>query len=457
MRHAHGLRNANSRGTILIVTMWIVLVLAGLVLILARAVRVEALCSANQFSALQAEAVEEGAIQYVRARVDSLQGQVPAEADTPCEAVPVGQGAFWIIRQNSDDDRTYAYGIVDEASKVNLNTAALATLTKLPGITDELAASIVDWHDSDEDVTPNGAESQYYLLLRDPYQCKNAPLETVEELFLVKGAAQDIIFGEDTNRNGVLDPNEDDANATDPPDNRDGQLDRGLFPFVTVYSVERNTSSDGQRRVSVNDPQSQALSDLLRKDLSAGRAAIVLALVPRSRPFRNVLDFYFRTGLTLDEFRGIADRLTAAPEAVRRGLVNVNTAPAQVLACLPGLGESEVAALLAKRSEPGADLTSIAWVTQALRPEAATAIGGLITTRSYRFSADIVSVAGDGRAFRRCRVVVDAQSSPPKVLYRQDLTHLGWPLAPEILARLRAGASIDDVAAIRTVRTEAPR
>ncbi|MFH1731059.1 MAG: hypothetical protein ABIF82_05325 [Planctomycetota bacterium] len=66
-------------------------------------------------------------------------------------------------------------------------------------------------------------------------------------------------------------------------------------------------------------------------------------------------------------------------------------------------------------------------------------------------------MAGDGRAFRRCRVVLDAQSSPPRVLYRQDLTQLGWPLAPEILSRLRAGASINDVATVQTVHTEAPR
>ena len=61
----------------------------------------------------------------------------------------------------------------------------------------------------------------------------------------------------------------------------------------------------------------------------------------------------------------------------------------------------------------------------------------------FLVSADLVAISGDGRAFRRCRVVVDASASPPKVLYRQDLTHLGWPLEPEIMAGLRSGTSLD--------------
>jgi type II secretory pathway component PulK len=58
----------------------------------------------------------------------------------------------------------------------------------------ELAASIVDWRDADDEVTSGGAESEYYLLLADPYYCKNAPFETLDELLLVKGATRDLLF-----------------------------------------------------------------------------------------------------------------------------------------------------------------------------------------------------------------------------------------------------------------------
>jgi len=158
-----------------------------------------------------------------------------------------------------------------------------------------------------------------------------------------------------------------------------------------------------------------------------------------------VLDFYYRAGLTIEEFRPIADRLTTSEEQTLRGLVNVNTAPRQVLLCLPGLEESDVSALITARSGEGADLSSIAWVVEALAQDKAVGIGSYITTRSYQFSADIVGVAADGRAFRRCRIVVDAAGSPPRVVYRQDLTGLGWPLSEDVLLDLRSGVALENV------------
>jgi len=417
--------------------MWILLVLAGLVLVLARAMRVTAERSANELAAIQAAAVEQGAIQYLLSSVDGLEGQTPSDADTPCEAVLVGDGGFWILRPGSDDDEgTYTYGITDEASKVNLNTVPLGMLSMLPGMTSEFAASIVDWRDTNSEVTSGGAENEYYLLLPDPYECKNGDLETVEELFLVRGVTQEILVGQDTNRNGVIDPGESASPFSGTFSSTGSRLYRGIIHYVTVYGGE----PAGGSLVNVNSPQSQALNDLLRNAVSSDRLPGVLDRVRRERPFRNVMDFYFKAGLTSDEFRQVAGKITTG---AAKGLINVNTAPKDVLLCLPGLDESDVSALLAQRPTADADRTSIAWVAGALSREKAVAIGTYITARSYQFSADIVSVAASGRAFKRCRVVVDASSSPPKVIYRQSLTHLGWPLSPDIITNLRSGAPLE--------------
>jgi len=48
---------------------------------------------------------------------------------------------------------------------------------------------------------------------------------------------------------------------------------------------------------------------------------------------------------------------------------------------------------------------------------------------------------------------VDATESPPRVVYRQDLTHLGWPLSPDIVSLLRSGVSLEEV--LETTRQEA--
>lgn len=435
------------RGTVLIVAMWVTLVLAGIVLVFARAIRVEIAASANHVSSVQAEAVAQGALRFVMAQVDGTDGEYTPDETVSFEAVEVGNGYFWILNPSLSDDVNYQFGIRDEASRINLNSAPSDALVKLPGMTAELAAAIIDWRDSDSDVSPGGAESEYYLLLADPYYCKDGPLETVEELLLVRDMTPAILFGEDTNRNGVLDPNENDAAETDPPDNQDGRLDRGIFDYVTVYSREPAASSSSSSSaqdgpININDTNMTQLSALIREVVSQDQYFRLMDRVRAGRPYRNVLDFYYRTGLTIDQFRQMVDRLTTGGSGARTGLVNVNTAPAEVLLCLPGLEQADVDALVSKRASPDTDLTNIAWVAEALPPEKGTAIGNLITTRSYQFSADIVAVSGDGRAFRRYRAVVDTQTSPPRVLLWQNLTHLGWPLSPDILTTLRAGRAL---------------
>jgi type II secretory pathway component PulK len=324
---------------------------------------------------------------------------------------------------------------------MNLNSASSDMLLRMPNMTAELADAILDWRDEDADVSPGGAESEYYLLQAEPYYCKDAPFEAVEEVLLLRDGSEDLLYGEDRNRNGVLDYNENDAADTYPDDNADGSLDRGFLDYATVYSVEPNTASDGEKRVNVNALAMEDLSELLREVIPDDRIFAILQNVRRGRPFRNVLDFYFRSGLTLEEFAPIADRMTTVEEEELTGMVNVNTALREVLLCLPELDENDVDALLSRRGDPDTDLSSIAWIAEALPEEKAAAIGAHITTRSYQFSADIVAISGDGRAYRRYRVVVDAMKNPPRIVRWQDLTHLGWPLEGEIRAVLRRGES----------------
>jgi type II secretory pathway component PulK len=425
--------------------MWILAVLVGLVLVLADSMRIEGACSANHAARNQAAAVEHGAIQYVLANLDGLDGQIPTEEEMPCQAVQVGNGAFWIIRPDFEDGKEEVYGLVDEASKANLNNATAELLEALPEMTPEIAAAVIDWRDSDSELTPGGAESEYYLLLPTPHESKNAPLETVAELLLVKQATSELLFGEDANRNGRLDDNENDGGETDPPDDRDGALDAGLLDLVTVYSSEANTTASGSQRTNVNQASIQNLASVLGKSVPPETLPNVVQRARLGRPFQNILDFYYRTGLRMEEFQAVADELTTQGGQTLRGLINVNTAPRAVLLALPGLDESDVSALIAARSQEDADTGSIAWVAEALSQEKALGIGGLITARSHQFSANIVSVSGNGRAFRRCRIVVDARQSPPRVVYRQDLTSLGWPLAQEILLDLRSGKPLEEV------------
>lgn len=63
-----------------------------------------------------------------------------------------------------------------------------------------LVPSMIDWTDSDDQVTylpfirseAKGAESSHYSRLKPPYACKNGSFETTEELLLVKGMTPEV-------------------------------------------------------------------------------------------------------------------------------------------------------------------------------------------------------------------------------------------------------------------------
>jgi hypothetical protein len=114
-----------------------------------------------------------------------------------------------------------------------------------------------------------------------------------------------------------------------------------------------------------------------------------------------------------------------------------------VLLCLPGLEESDVDKLIGKRASSSTEIDSIAWILDVLNQDKAEAIGEFITTNSYQYRADIVSVSENGRAFRRYVAVLDTLQTPTRIRYWKSLTHMGWPLDREILETLRSGKALD--------------
>ena len=89
-------------------------------------------------------------------------------------------------------------GLEDEERRVNINTASAGLLSALIEIVcrvdsmsaSEISASIIDWRDEDDIVTPGGAENSYYL--RMGYSCANRQFYSVHELLLVKGIKPEI-------------------------------------------------------------------------------------------------------------------------------------------------------------------------------------------------------------------------------------------------------------------------
>ncbi|MCF7954273.1 MAG: general secretion pathway protein GspK [Phycisphaerae bacterium] len=424
-----------SPGTVLIVTIWITLVLASMVIVMSRTLRVDVMSSVNNLSAVQAEATANAAIAYVRARVTSSDDSSVDYSEKPFEDMDSGSGRFWVLRPNLSDDKNHDFGLADEGGKININSASLEMLLKLPSMTSELATAIIDWRDSDSEITAGGAESEYYLLLGESYNCKNAPFETVEEVLFVKGCDHDYLYGEDLNRNGVLDDNENDAQQSLPADNSNGKLEPGFLNYVTVYSKQPNGDRGGESKIDVTSKQiASELSKLIKDAIGDEKYYEVNENIMSSGPYRfqSVIEFYIRSGLSEEDFKKIESKLVAGDDDELPGLVNINTAPKEVLLCLPGLEESDVDSIVAKRADQE-DSDSITWLTEVLEDDKVVGIGPYITVTSYQYSADIVALSKDGRSYRRYYVVIDKSEGNAKVVYRKSLTHLGWPLSDELL------------------------
>jgi len=430
-------RPSSNRGSVLILVLWIAFGLVVLAIYFANSMSLELRAAHNRVATLTAEHATTGAARYVGYILTNYgtNGIVPnLTQDLPefrTEAVPVGDAYFWLLGRNDQQTRPErpAFGLIDEASKLNLNTATVAMLEALPGMTAELAAAIIDWRDEDSDPTENGAEDEIYARLNPPRRAKNAPFETVEELRLVHGATLELLYGEDTNLNGTLDPNENDGDNSPPYDNRDGRLDAGILEYVTVYSRQPNTRADGSPRVNIRTAQGrQQLAGVLGEILGVDRAQEIAGQAGDGN-FPSVLQFYAASGMTAAEFALVHTDLTASNNPPE-GLVNVNTASEAVLACLPGIGLDNAPALVAFRQANPGRLDSMAWVTEILEPQALAQCGRFLTDQAYQFTADVAAVGPNGRGFHRTRFVFDNSDGTPRIIFRRDLTAPGWALSP---------------------------
>lgn len=450
------------RGSVLIIVLWVAFGLVSLAIYFANSSALELRAADNRVAALEAEQAIAGAARYVSNALANViePGAPPDPALFKTAAVLVGSARFWLIGQplDEEDDLQVTFGLMDEGAKLNLNTATAAMLQKLPRMTAELVAAVVDWRDADSEPSENGAEDEMYGRLNPAYRCKNAPFESIEELRMVYGFTYNILYGEDANLNAVLDNNENDEDASAPNDNHDGVLDRGVLAYVTVHSKVSNLNTNGEPKTNVGTVDQNGLRTLMTDaGISTDRVAQVLARFPAdnggnslnpnggqdpndpngqnggttntvtSGTNNSVLQFYIRSGLSAEEFALIENNLTVSTNAVVEGLVNVNTATATVLACLPGLDLEKADALVAARLGQSAQ-TSIAWVKDVLDEQSATQAGPFITGRSQVYAADIAALGHHGRGYSRVKFIFDTTEGGAKIRQRQDLTHLGWAL-----------------------------
>ncbi len=427
------------------------------------------------------------------------------------ESAKINLNTLTILDENSEGLMA-ALSLASAESEVDesLATSSLATslLLAVPGMTEDLADSILDWLDEDDDPRPYGVEIDYYSTLPTPYEPTNGPVNSVEELLLVAGMTPTLLFGADANRNGVLDPDEQQRfNITvDTP----GAL--GLAAYFTVHGNEANKARDGSFCVNINSDDLEVLYEDLVTALEdetyasficayrmAGQPSALSGIVSTgndqqnndnngevvdggvwtadamasidlsaggSVEFTQVLDLIdatvtisnngqqvsyqspFNILTAADYLPLIMDVLSTSDTATMPGRINLNECSAELLYGIPMLDEDQVGQILEARATESDDANR--------NFETWPMVEGIVTLDQMRQLLPLVTAGGDvyraqivgyfesSGLSSRQEVVIDATTVNPKIIFRRDLSHLGRAFDLSVLGIRNTAAVLGD-------------
>jgi hypothetical protein len=173
------------RGSVLIVSLWMVTILTLLALAFVHRTGVELRLTAYQWDEMRLLQGAEDALFVSRREFRRRQGAAPfgalnqawSQAPGVFKDHPVPGGGFTVSHRAGEET---LYGLEDEAGRINVNTAPPDVLERLFG---GAAPAVLDWRDADDERRPGGAEKSDY----GSGAPRNGPFQSVEELLLVKG------------------------------------------------------------------------------------------------------------------------------------------------------------------------------------------------------------------------------------------------------------------------------
>ena len=481
-------------GMALVLVLWIMVILGAVALGARFSSHLRVQVTANLGASAKAHYLARAGIERAMADLAAGRNEVQAErdlsedADSVYHSVELGEGTYTLF-VGFDADGDPVYGIGDESAKLNLNTSEEAVLAKVPNMDADLAAAVVE-------------------------QRKVAEFHDVGDLLLVEMIDKSRLYGEDQNRNGLLDPNEDDGDASWPPDNGDGHLDAGLAQYLTTWSAARDVAADGTERVNLGTASAQEIRTA-SSEISEQQAEAIVAycsgktlasvaelldveLVEKSggeqsgkpkpengespeRPQRtppgrpgngprpngsnggdsgkqnanqagaeDERDKRPKEGaagpeaqdskkpggkkpeakpkttgkkaFTLDQFRKIADLVSVADDDVLAGKVNLNTAPAEVLACLPGLDDALARGIAHARQGRADGFTTVTDIldVDGIGVDIFKQVCPHVSTRSDVFGVRSFGVIRDGEVVRYASAIVDRTEDELRIRYWRE-------------------------------------
>lgn len=286
----------DQRGVAIVIVLWVIMVLSLLISGFAFTMHVETQIASYARKELKAEMLARSGIEV--AKMQLLLHQQSA-ADAGYDAL----NQDWATNEELYVDHELGDGvfnvkITDEASKMPINTASEVQLERLmtllnvdPSDGDIIVDSILDWIGPGELTRLNGAKSDYYMSLSPPYRAKDAPMDRVDELLLVRGVTPELFNG---------------TPATDKDPAQPGLRD--IFTTMSSGTVNVNTAAPiVLEAMGLNEVQVQAV--VARRDGPDG--------IPGTED-----DIPFQT---VDEFFATVGNLDPATLQALQGMVSVSS------------------------------------------------------------------------------------------------------------------------------------
>lgn len=312
----------NNRGVALILVLWILLALILLAAGISLMARTETQISRNYSDLLKCKWAARAGVYSALESLKTLNQQ---------QTTYLGEEPYTVTSDDQSIDLggyTFTSTIEDESAKVNINTAEADILTRIFE-SSEVSDCIIDWRDTDDVPGAQGAESDYYSGLQSPYLCRNASFETVRELQLVKGITESLLSEHMS----------------------DGTLPR--IDLLTVYSPNSQTTSSNGSLVDIQSATRENLQSAFGDVLSSDDINAIINY-RTGQAFKSAAEIVLVPGLDRSKIEQIYDKLTVSGTQAKSGLININTASADVLSVLPGLDRNIAQAVLNYRKDQGA-------------------------------------------------------------------------------------------------------
>jgi general secretion pathway protein K len=205
-------RLGDQRGVALVLTLLILTLLVVTGLEMNRAVRVEATLAENFRDLTQASCIAQSGVEIARALIqdddpsydglDERWAKFETLAALSARFFPEGHFSGRILDENS---KLNPNGVLEPNQ--NLNSKKIGQLERLLlllGQPADWTEALLDWLDTDDQPRTRGAEKEFYLSKKNPHLPKNGPLDSLEELLLIRGLSPSLLYGEG-GKEGLID------------------------------------------------------------------------------------------------------------------------------------------------------------------------------------------------------------------------------------------------------------